>query len=344
MMKWTSHAVSSIVFLLLFASCNKDEIGPQQTSESTVVSGSRAVVLNEGNFNFGNASLSVIDSAGNVNNEAFADANGEPLGDVLQSAARVDDELYFVLNNSGKIVVTDLDLNKTGEISGLTSPRYFLSLPNGRAYVSDLYSDAVSIVDLNTNQMIGEIAVNGWTERMKMVDGKVFATNWDESSLIVIDPSSDEITNTIDLEAGPSGIAVDANGFLWVMCTGGLGGDDPVLFKVNPSTEEVAVVELDGEVSGFLETNPQKDSLYFASESAVFKMSINATASPSAVFINLDEILLYGLSVDPSNGNIWLLDAEDYVQNGTAHVYTPDGNFIFSETVGKLPNGALFTE
>jgi hypothetical protein len=138
------RAINFIWILILavaFSSCEKDNFGPQQEETNTELSGTKAIILNEGNFNFGNASLSLVDENGEVQNQVFQNANGAPLGDVLQSGVKHNDRFYFVLNNSGKVVVTDTSFQQVGEITGLQSPRYFLPVGESRAFVSDIYSD-----------------------------------------------------------------------------------------------------------------------------------------------------------------------------------------------------------
>jgi len=149
------------VVALLFIGCNKDEIGPQ-IAESPLPEEAqderRVWVLNEGLFNFGNASISICDAAGQVlENNAYSSRNGEPLGDILQSAAVEEDKVYLVLNNSGKVVVVDKMLNKLSEITGFESPRYWLDISPETALVSDLYSDQIAIVDKNAGSIIGQI-------------------------------------------------------------------------------------------------------------------------------------------------------------------------------------------
>ena len=71
-------------FLFLFLSCKK-EIGPQNLIDDSLGSGS-LLVLNEGNFGFGNASISrLIPNSGEIENNQYRLINGVSIGDVLQS-------------------------------------------------------------------------------------------------------------------------------------------------------------------------------------------------------------------------------------------------------------------
>jgi hypothetical protein len=105
-------------------------------------------VLNEGNFNYSNASVDYIDfSSDTVYRSVFFAKNGFMLGDVLQSAFNDTEIIMFVVNNSGKIVIADKKtLSYKKAIGGLTSPRYIAKYAD-KYFVTDLYSPFVSIID-----------------------------------------------------------------------------------------------------------------------------------------------------------------------------------------------------
>ena len=83
--------------LLLMAGCMKWEYGLEETLESA---SSGLFITCEGNFQYGNASLSFYDPAtGEVENEIFYRANGMKLGDVAQSMIIRDGVGWIVVNN-----------------------------------------------------------------------------------------------------------------------------------------------------------------------------------------------------------------------------------------------------
>jgi len=57
-------------------------------------------------------------------------------------------------------------------------------------------------------------------------------------------------------------------------------------------------------------------------------MSISDTTLPSTPFINGNGKLFYTLSVDASNGEIYVSDAIDYLQRGSIYRYSASGNLI----------------
>ena len=85
--------------LLLSLGCEREDPEFRTFSKSTGV-----FIINEGNFTYGNASLSFLDlTTGEIDNQVFYKANGFPLGDVAFSMTISDSMAFISINNSGKI-------------------------------------------------------------------------------------------------------------------------------------------------------------------------------------------------------------------------------------------------
>ena len=130
-------AAKYIVFaLLLFhTACMKWEYG---LVEEFDYSGSKGLfVCNEGNFQYGNATLSYYDPATmKVENEVFYRANAMKLGDVCQSMIVRNGVGWVVVNNSHVVFAIDPHTFKeVGRIVNLTSPRYIHFISEDRKSV-----------------------------------------------------------------------------------------------------------------------------------------------------------------------------------------------------------------
>lgn len=91
--------IYSIIPLLIIFSCEREEPLLNSFNKSTGV-----FILNEGNFTYGNASLSFLDlRTGEIDNQVFFQANGFPLGDVAYSMTLMDTIAFIAINNSGKV-------------------------------------------------------------------------------------------------------------------------------------------------------------------------------------------------------------------------------------------------
>lgn len=334
--------------IFIFSACKKEEVGPQYVDEAgggSAVKGDQVVyVLNEGNFQSGNASLtSVVPARGKTSERVFEQWTGRSLGDVAQSIERFEGAFYIVVNNSGKIEVVDGGPQKEdlGTISGLESPRYFLGLNSKKAYVTDLYADAVHIVDPSGMNRSGEIPTDGWTEAILKYEDQVYVTNMDQGRLDRIDPEQDLFVDSLRLREQPNSMVRDANGKLWVLCDGGFEEEKAALFRIDPNSfqveKEFEFPEI-GDSPSELTLSPDRNTLFFLND-GVFRMGIEEGALPSAPLIQQNGTYL-GLRIS-EEGRIHVADAKDYVQKGAFYRYRSDGAPLDTFETGIIPTAFL---
>jgi hypothetical protein len=167
-----------IIIILSVVSCSCTKNPPDEND--SFLSGSGVFILNEGNFNWGNGSLSFYsyDSA-KIYNELFLDINGRPLGDVPNSMIINDYLAYIVVNNSGKIeVINRNSLESVATITGLISPRYMAIVNNSKAYVTSMYSDSVAIINLIDYSVSGYINLRRSSENIIVSGNKAFVSGY----------------------------------------------------------------------------------------------------------------------------------------------------------------------
>lgn len=337
----------SFLFILGISSCRRDQ--PPDIQPLQISGGEGGMyITNEGNFQFGNASVSYFEDG--LNKEAVIDlfqpANNRPLGDVCQSMYFFNGLAYLVVNNSGKIEVVDENtFQSKATITGFNSPRYFLPVSNSKAYVTDLYDDAISIVDISNYQRVGEIPCPGWTEELLMIYGKVFVTNRSRSFLYVINSLNDALFDSIAIGFGANSLVEDRNGKLWVLCSGRQSTNTlATLQRINPVNNAMEATYTFANISDAprrLDINGRNNTLYYLN-GGVFQMEITATALPANALIPSDGRNFYGLGVHPESGQILVVDAIDYVQRGRIFRYQPNGTAIGSFLAGIIPGDFYF--
>jgi hypothetical protein len=352
-------ALLAFVVLALF-SCSKDPL-------DTVFfdfSGDRGVyIVNEGNFMYGNSSLSFYNpEAKRVYNDVFQARNSAPLGDVAQSMNIWNNLGFVVVNNSGKIYVID---SKTaefkGSVSGLSSPRYVHVVDPQKAYVTDLYSRKITIFNPQTFQITGKIAVNNSksefsqhsTEQMLQYKNLVFVNCWSyDNKILVIDSNTDQLVDSIEVFKQPNSMVIDKYNKLWVLTDGGFEGspygyEQPGLLKIDAETREIerSFRFALGEHPLKLCINPTNDTIFYLNRH-VWRMSVTDKRIPEQPFIASENTSLYGgfysLGIDPTNSEIYVGDAIDHRQNGIVHRYTPFGKLIDEFKVGITPGNFGF--
>lgn len=299
-------------------------------------------VLNEGNFQAGNAELGVYNSSENkYSAKVFASTNNRQLGDVLHSATEINGEVFLVLNNSGKIEAVDSKtFESTGAISGLSSPRFIIEVSPFAAYVSDLFSDSIAVVDPATKTINYYINISSTSEEMTLVDGKVFIANPYTSHITVVNVA-DESVSTINTTFNPTAIGTDKAGKVWVLCGGDVMNNiNGALEVIDPATQQVekTIALSSASYTNKMTFNVSGDSLYFLTGN-LYKMAIAATAAPSTPFIDGSNNSFYGLGYHIDHNELWLTDAKDFNQKGEVMIYSGSGKLKSSFTAGIVPNG-----
>lgn len=341
-----------IIFFTSF-SCKKNI--PTQPLEYQKSKG--VFICNEGNFTFGNSSLSFYDpEKKSVENEIFYNANNLPLGDVCLSVAIKDTLGFLVINNSGKIIVINTNtFEHIATITGLTSPRYIKFISDTKAYVTDLYNPNITIFNPTTFKISGSLNVGNSTESIVKYDNFVFVTSWSyKNKIYKINTQNDEVTDSLVVAKQPNSIILDTNNKIWVLSDGGYSGipggqETPALTKIDAKTFTVEKTFIFPSINispARLSLNGTKDTLYFLSSSwsanlnptyGIYKMPVNSNILPSEAFILQNNKLFYGLGIDPANSDIYVSDAIDYMQKGIVFRYKSDGMLIDSFKTEIIP-------
>lgn len=336
-----------LIFLNVFLfSCKKDN-DTEIVEDVSIISGTGVFILNEGNFQWGNASLSFYKySNESVTSDVFFDANNRPLGDVAQSLCIYDNKLYITVNNSGKIeVVNPVDCKSIATITGLTSPRYFLGINSSKAYVSDMAAGNISVINLNNYLKTTSINCNGSTEEMIFYNDKVYVSNTTKEYIYIIDVSVDKITDSIKTVYAPNSMVIDKNNCLWVISMGNYSpeicGSLQKINLSNNNNELTLNFDIPFNIWNKIKINKSLDTLYFLNND-IFSMSINDNILPTQAFIEHGNKNFYGLGIDKQTGNIYVSDAIDYVQKGTVLVYSSKGNLLKNFKAGIIPSSFLF--
>lgn len=344
-MKTNIFYIASSLLVLLSSCDNK----PQKHDEVVIpppINGS-VWIVNEGNFQSGNSTLSLLNFAnGELYQDVFENNNGRKLGDVFQSVNVFNGKAYLVVNNSKKIEVVDPSTYKAiGVINGFTSPRYILPVNEGKAYVSEYYADAIRIVDLNNNTISGSVNINGSMDEMVMLNEKVYVTNFKKEYIYIIDALNDHLEDSIKVAYGATSLRVDAQNKIWVLSEGKLDQTvTPVLQRINPVTKEVERkmnLSFSETMPSRLRINAAKNRLYWLSKH-VYTQSIADSVVSSTPFIHSVFNTYYGLEVDPRTDELYISDVKDFVQRSNISRFNSSGIPVGDFTAGLITGGFFF--
>jgi len=173
------------------------------------------------------------------------------------------------------------------------------------AYVANLGSDTVSIVDVATQSVVATVAVGNDPDGVAATpDGtRVYVSNFLSDNVSVIDSGTNSVTTTIDVGTGPVGLAVTPDG--------------EFVYVTNRGANTVSVVAV-------------------ATNALVTTIPVGA--GPNAVAITPDGTAAYVTnSFTNSPGTVSVIDLRNKAVTATVEVYrtpnrvaiTPDGRFAY---------------
>ena len=338
-----------LTLTLLYTSCMKWEYG--FTEDFNITSGG-LFITNEGNFQYGNATLSFYNpETKQIENEIFYRANAMKLGDVAQSMTIRNGIGWVVVNNSHVIFAIDLNTFKeVGRITNLTSPRYIHFLSDEKAYVTQIWDNRIFIINPKRYQVTGYIEVpnmimeSGSTEQIVQYGKYVYINCWSyQNRILKIDTETDQIVAELTVGIQPTSLALDCNNKLWTVTDGGYDGspygyETPSLYRIDAEsfTIEKQFEFTFGDWPSEVQLNGTKDKIYWLNDD-VWEMDVTANNLPAEPFLPYNGTLYYGLTICPKSGDVYIADAIDYVQQGMIYRYSKDKRLIDSFYVGIIP-------
>lgn len=348
-----------IITIIFISSCKE----PENEIIKYNFPNSGIFICNEGNFTYGNSSLSYFDLSENkIYNQIFYEANNYPLGDVAQNLTIYGNFAFITINNSGKIYIIDKNTFRyKSEIKNLTSPRNICIINSEKAYISDLYSPIITIFNPETYEITGSIQMETSSENFVIKDNYVYVNSWSfNDKVFKINTQTDEIIDSLEVTYQPNSMLIDKNNYLWVLSDGGNEGDEnqdiPALTKVDLSEFKIESILLFQDVNSSpsrLCTNKNKDTLYFinnnwgnetSQKSGIFRINISESEIPSEPFILEGEKSFYGLFINPENSEILASDALGYNENGLIYIFSTSGIEKDVFTAGIIPGNFTYKQ
>ena len=338
-----------LILLVFLTSCMKWEYTIQ---EDFTLPKNVLFVINEGNFQYGNATLTYYDPLlQTAENEVFLRSNGMKLGDVAQSMTIRGNVAWLVVNNSHVVfAINTKTLKEVGRIVNLTSPRYMHFISDEKAYITQIWDNRIFIVNPKRYAITGYIQVpnmtmeSGSTEQIVQKGKYVYINCWSyQNRILKIDTETDQIVGELTIGIQPTSLVLDANGKLWTVTDGGYEGspygyEAPALYRINP--EEMRVEQrFDfefGQSPSEIQVNGDATKIYWINDD-IWEMDVNATSLPATPFLPSKGTIYYGLTVSPENGDVYVADAIDYVQQGKIYRYSATGEYIDEFYAGIIP-------
>ncbi len=358
-----SHLNRLILLLLSFVfltHCEKKDPFTYYGDDVDDKNSTGVYIVNEGNFTFGNASLSFYDpETGKVSRDVFQSVNESPLGDVAESMTIYQGKAFISVNNSGKVYVMDsANYKYLGKITGLVSPRHIHVINENKAYISDLYDTKITIFNPQTLKKTGSVDISNnnteftqhTSEQMITYGDYCLVNAWSfDNQILIIDTRTDKLVDSIRVRKQPASMVLDKHDCLWVLTDGGYEGstygyEKPALMKIDMSSRKVLDTFLFPSVKDIpanLALNKNRDTLFFVNED-IYKMSVSADSLPKESFIKAGDRLIYALGVDQEKNELYMSDVSDYQEPGQVYRYNQQGELLHHFEVGINPGYFCF--
>ncbi|EIM78706.1 hypothetical protein A3SI_01451 [Nitritalea halalkaliphila LW7] len=337
------------------AACSEDSSmpAPSPNEPGTGPFAEGIFVVNEGQFGQNNGEISLIDlEEGTVRLALFEEVNNRPFAGLIQSM--VDhDALTYLVANTGKVeIVNRDDFESVGAVEAdLDLPRS-LTVAGGNLYISDWGPfDAnfgspdsyIAVVEgLTGGAVARKIPVPSRPGKMLLRGNQLLIAAEAAGRIVVLDLATEEIRE-VEVEGAPRDF-ITHNGGLMVFAR---SGSTIFLHELNSSIFQVIAshrIELENATSIF---DVHENTLYVganepfpATGSLVAAINLNSRQVTNPSFYTGEN--LYGLSVNPANGEVWVTDAAGFQGNGQVFRLDAQGTLLDTFDVGAGPNGLVF--
>lgn len=326
-----------VVVALVFSGC-KDE---EQPPELNIVGG-EILIANEGNFGWGEGTLSLYNSEEkSIQNEVYKNKNAEPIGNVFQSIAFENGKYFFVANNSGKVVIADTSFTKEGEIAGFTSPRYCHRVSDDKMYVTDLYANAISVIDMKALQVVNSIPTNGWSEKGIVLDGLFWFTAPETDFIYGVDIATDEVIDSVDVGAVPESIGMDNDRNIWVLCKGDEDRNKSAVLVTISDVENKTLTSIDIDGVPISLTYDAANNRFLYINEGIWEVDATSNRIPTKWIEGGDKVY-YKIGVNSTNGEIYLSDIVDYVSKSKIERYSTSGELLDEFYAGIIAGDFFF--
>ena len=343
-------ALVCLVGLIVFNGCK------EKPEEKGNVLGD-VYILNEGGWGENNASLSCYNSqTKQVVNDCFLTQNGRGLGDLANDLKAYGGKLYCVVNGSSTVEVMDISTGKSVKQIRLfdganaRSPRRIAFWQN-KAYVC-CYDGTVVRIDTASLAVEASVNVGRNPEDLCVSNGKLYVSNSGgldfpnyDTTVSVIALSSFTETKKITVGANPSRIQADAYDNVYLIVVGNYY-DVPTTFKcINSQTDALTqsfdIVASNFVISGSSAYLYQYDYSTYSYWVKEFNVVSKQVAKENFLSESVDLQTPYGISVDASNGDVYIADARNFKESGDVYCFDKNGKKKFVLGVGQNPNHIL---
>jgi len=328
----------SVLIAVTFYSCgdNNPLIPPLVTTSEGVF------VLSEGGVTPGSSKLSYYNS---VKDTFYVNIfNPTTLGLFPDGLINYNSNLFITEQGNylaaGKIYKTDLNGTVVAQNSVGTNP-YSLCSSNNKLYVTNGPTSKISVVDQNSLGTVKEITAGVYPQEIISYNNKVFVCNTgtfggaQDSTVTVIDASTDAVIKTLTVSKDPSGMVITNDGKLLVASTDPSG--KIYVFETTNFNLVDTLISPFGFSKDFSIDKLSGNVYFIGINSDIVKLNLETKVFTKFISKPDPESFIYGYVYDYKGLKHYLADARNFASNGNLLVYDANGTLTKSMSTGVAP-------
>lgn len=354
--------ISVVLVFVLLTSC--DDMLDKNPPVSNLGSPEPTVlfILSEGLFNMNNSTLAKY----NLTNKDFISdfflaSNQRGLGDTGNDIGIYGSKLYIVVNVSSQLEVVDIRTGKSLAQIGMFNEKGVAREPRqitfyeGKAYVCS-FDGSVAKVDTSTLKVEAVVECGKNPDGICIANNKIYVSNSGglnfpnyDNTVSVVDITAFKEIKKITVGKNPGKIKADNQGDVYVVTRGDYGALPYGFHKIDSKTD--ALTESFNDIQP-LNFDIRNDTAYLYSYDfnkqtcwvKVFDCKTEKIISNNFISDGTMLHTPYGIDLHPTNGDVYLTDANSYSVLGDVLCFDRKGILKFRiNQVGLNPNKVVFS-
>ncbi len=308
----------------------------------------KAYILSEGGFSSGSSKLSLYNISQNVfTQNIFSPGN---LGLYPDGLIFCNNSLYLLEqgNYGGQGKIYKLDTN--GIVQNYRSfgiNPYSLAIADNKIYTTNGPSSKVIVLDINNFTTIKEITVGLFPQEIIAYKNKIFVCNTSiyggskDSTISVINTTTDSIIATISVHKDPSSLAISKDSALLVGCPGNNGK----IFKIDVNTyQKFDSISLSSGFDRDISVDMNSGNIYYINYNNGISYCNFSTGQVTDIINNPNPSVnyFYGYNYDYISSKHFIVDAKNFMINGNLYIYNSNGSLANTFTTGIAPRRIVF--
>lgn len=347
--------------IVIFSSCDDMEDKLREPDTLPVAEPTKLFVLSEGLFNMNNSTLAMYNLlTGETNTDYFLSVNHRGLGDTANDMGLYGSKLYVVVNVSSQIEILDANTGQSlkqipmfNEKGIARLPRY-IDFHGGKAYVCSFDGSVVKI-DTTSMEIENQVMCGKNPDGICITNDKIYISNSGglnypdyDNTISVVDITNFTEIKKITVGVNPYQLHADSQGDVYVITRGSYGIEPYRFQKISSVTDEVTRNFDDLPALNFTIHN---DTAYIynydygTQESWIKVFDCRQEKIISENFISDGTVLNtpFGIEVNPSNGDVYVMDAGSFIAWGDVLCFDRLGKLKFRlKEIGLNPNKLIF--